>query len=106
MDNFIQISVFCPPEPRVGAFVYRNAGKVYTKLNTDIICLGLLASIKLCHFTYANMKGWTILSCMEDLIFLSMVFCTRERSAIILSRQKNLNLIDLSPIQFVLYKTR
>ena len=29
MDNFIQIIVFCPPEPRVGAFVYRNAGKVY-----------------------------------------------------------------------------
>ena len=24
MDNFIQIIVFCPPEPRVGAFVYRN----------------------------------------------------------------------------------
>ena len=24
MDNFIQITVFCPPEPRVGAFVYRN----------------------------------------------------------------------------------
>ena len=30
MDNFIQITVFCPPEPRIGAFVYRNAGKVYT----------------------------------------------------------------------------
>ena len=29
MDNFIQVTVFCPPEPRVGAFVYRNAGKVY-----------------------------------------------------------------------------
>ena len=29
VDNFIQITVFCPPEPRVGAFVYRNAGKVY-----------------------------------------------------------------------------
>ena len=24
MDNFIQITVFCPTEPRVGAFVYRN----------------------------------------------------------------------------------
>ena len=23
------IAVFCPPKPRVGAFVYRNAGKVY-----------------------------------------------------------------------------
>ena len=29
VDNFIQITVFRPPEPRVGAFVYRNAGKVY-----------------------------------------------------------------------------
>ena len=30
VDNFIQITVFCPPDPRVGgAFVYRNAGKVY-----------------------------------------------------------------------------
>ena len=29
MDDFIQITVFCPPEPRVGAFVYRNARKVY-----------------------------------------------------------------------------
>ena len=27
MDSFIQINVFCPPEPRVGAFVYRKAGK-------------------------------------------------------------------------------
>jgi len=23
------MTVFCPPEPRVGAFIYRNAGKVY-----------------------------------------------------------------------------
>ena len=29
VDNFLQITVFCPPDPRVGAFVYRNAGKVY-----------------------------------------------------------------------------
>ena len=36
MDNFIQITVFCPPEPRVGAFVYRNAGKVYlAKISRD-----------------------------------------------------------------------
>ena len=28
MDNFIQTTVFCLPEPRVDAFVYRNAGKV------------------------------------------------------------------------------
>ena len=31
MDNFIQITVFCPPEPQVGAFVHRNVGKVYTR---------------------------------------------------------------------------
>ena len=29
VDDFIQIIVFCPPEPRVGAFVYRNTRKVY-----------------------------------------------------------------------------
>ena len=28
MDNFIQITVFCPPNPRVCAFVYRNAEKI------------------------------------------------------------------------------
>ena len=36
MDNFIQITVLCPPEPRVGAFVYRNAGKVYMKNYADL----------------------------------------------------------------------
>ena len=34
MDNFIQITVFCPPKPRVGAFVYRNAGKFYYGQNS------------------------------------------------------------------------
>ena len=29
MDSFIQINVFCPHEPRLDAFVYRNVGKVY-----------------------------------------------------------------------------
>ena len=29
VDSFIQVTVFCPPDPRVGAFVYRDAGKVY-----------------------------------------------------------------------------
>ena len=29
MDNFVQITVFCPPEPRLDAFVYKNAGKLY-----------------------------------------------------------------------------
>ena len=28
VDNFIQITVLCPPKPRVRAFVYRNAEKV------------------------------------------------------------------------------
>ena len=28
VDSFIQVIVCCPPDPRVGAFVYRNAGKV------------------------------------------------------------------------------
>jgi len=27
--NFIQMAVFCPPKPRVSAFVSRNEGKVY-----------------------------------------------------------------------------
>ena len=30
VDNFIQITVFCPPMPRLDAFVHRNAGKVYS----------------------------------------------------------------------------
>ena len=29
MENFIQITVYCPSEPRLDAFVYRNAEKVY-----------------------------------------------------------------------------
>lgn len=29
MDNFVQITTFCPPEPRVDGFVYRIMGKVY-----------------------------------------------------------------------------
>ena len=36
MDNFIQITIFCPPEPRVGAFVYRNAGKVYREVKHHV----------------------------------------------------------------------
>ena len=32
VDSFIQITVFCPPEPRVDAFVHMNAGKVYKSL--------------------------------------------------------------------------
>ena len=36
MDNFIQITVVFPPEPRVGAFVYRNAGKIYSWSNWNL----------------------------------------------------------------------
>ena len=32
VDNSIQMIVFCPPKPRICAFVYRNAGKVHTIL--------------------------------------------------------------------------
>ena len=39
-DNFIQITVLCPPLPGVSAFVYRNVGKVsyywFTLLNAII----------------------------------------------------------------------
>ena len=31
--DFIQVTLFCPSEPRVGAFVYKNAGKVYEGKN-------------------------------------------------------------------------
>ena len=42
MDNFIQITVVCPSEPRVGAFVYRNAGKVYSWSNWNLELLVFL----------------------------------------------------------------
>ena len=29
VDNSMQVTVVCPPKPRVDAFVHRNAGKVY-----------------------------------------------------------------------------
>ena len=35
MDSFIQITVFCRPEPRIGAYVYGNMGKVYELLLTS-----------------------------------------------------------------------
>ena len=39
MDTFIQSTIFCSPKPRVGAFVYKNAGKVYfLSLNSQISC--------------------------------------------------------------------
>jgi len=34
VDNFKQITIFCPPELRVCAFVYRNAGRVYSLLES------------------------------------------------------------------------
>ena len=50
MDNFIQITVFCPPEPRIGAFVYRNAGKVYKDIisnNDEKHYTGILISVSI-----------------------------------------------------------
>ena len=35
MDILIQITVVCPPKHRVGAFVYRNAGKAYCAGHVD-----------------------------------------------------------------------
>ena len=42
MDNFIQITVVCPSERRVGAFVCRNAGKVYSWSNWNLELLVFL----------------------------------------------------------------
>lgn len=39
---FIQITVVCPPEPRVGTFVYRNAGKLYSWSNWNLEVLVFL----------------------------------------------------------------
>ena len=54
MDNFIQITVFCPPEPRIGAFVYRNAGKVYCPklegLILQVIALHFFFSYRTCQW--------------------------------------------------------
>lgn len=43
VDYFIQITVFRPSDPRLDAFVYKNAGKVYYEvkcllLNSEEIC--------------------------------------------------------------------
>ena len=45
VDNFLQINVFCPPEPRVGAFVYRNAGKV---IRCWKVVIATLETYKIC----------------------------------------------------------
>ena len=36
VDNFIQITVVCPSEPQVAAFVYRNDGKVDKKVRYNL----------------------------------------------------------------------
>ena len=58
MDNFIQITVFCPPEPRIGAFVYRNAGKVYRTLFQPF--LGIVIS-RLPRLLLQRLSTWNIL---------------------------------------------
>ena len=37
MDNFIQITLFCPPKPRLDTIVYWNAGKVFNVLMGDLL---------------------------------------------------------------------
>ena len=49
---FIQITVFCPPKPWVGAFVYRNVGKVYYQLLISKIIYPILL-----HFTFKSTKN-------------------------------------------------
>ena len=51
LPNFIQITVFCPPKPRISAFVYRNAGKVYLRVTASTVffirkCMAVLPSRK------------------------------------------------------------
>ena len=37
VDDFIQITVFCPPRSQLDVFVYRNAGKVYCYIFMGIL---------------------------------------------------------------------
>ena len=68
MDSFIQITVFCPPEPRVGAFVHWNAGKVYflffivkkSKLNLEHYVA--LSHLKPCQTLQTNDLSATLYS--------------------------------------------
>ena len=49
MDIFIQITGVCPPEHRVGAFVYRKAGKVYCVGHVDhsvVRCICITISLQ------------------------------------------------------------
>ena len=72
-DNFKKMS--CKPEPAIQS---RDTGQRIpfltaltitwmsnTKFNTGSIYFGLLASIKVCHFTSTNMKGWTYVRTYE-----------------------------------------
>ena len=61
MDIFIHLLYFCPPQPRLGAIVCWNAGKVYgtTQVAVAVNCDGLhiqcvLKSANLC----LQMSGW------------------------------------------------
>ena len=59
MDNFIQITVFCPPEPRVGSFVYRNAGKVYwLSMKGRFLYVQCLIFYRIQGWSLTHMSGW------------------------------------------------
>ena len=53
MDIFIHLLYFCPPEPRLGAIVCWNAGKVYTGYKPEDIrkCHALLQTAKFKNIT-------------------------------------------------------
>ena len=57
MDSFIQITVFCPPEPRVGAFVHWNAGKVYYH-NALGLCFRVQIKAILLYMRRWNYEVW------------------------------------------------
>ena len=49
MDIFIQITGVCPPEHRVGAFIFRKAGKVYCVGHVDasvVRCICITISLQ------------------------------------------------------------
>ena len=89
MDIFIQITVFCPPKPQVGAFVYRNTGKVYCQTCLVMALLEKICQLNLVHNHlvavpdreqkgYTNyiiyFKLWILLRCVISLVNDSVGF--------------------------------
>ena len=89
MDIFIQITVICPPEPQVGAFVYGNAGKVYCQTCLVMALLEKICQSNLVHnhlvavpdreqkgYTYyiIYFKLWILLCCVISLVNDSVGF--------------------------------